>query len=495
MTRRSLPLTFPSYSQSSRIAPPKLRFTKLNHPIQAATERPHFPMNDTTFPAPIQLASNTEPSPDRPSQSSFTSSLAGQYHALASNHPHAFYRLCLAVLCERWAAFMLISTAALMLCERFGLPRADALRLLGIASAANYVGSLPGGYLLDRTTDPRRGLGVSSLILLLGYTMLSLPYRPAMYVAFALLFIGHSLYRPSTQRILAALYATGDARIEGAQVLIHITANIGAAGGSLLAGILTQRAGWSVTYASAALMMSVTCALLWLPQTARAVAEMSSLSGPQQTQTESTPSMPQQTRTIAGLALAMFLFTLSTAQAEGALLLWSKDRIDRIVLGFEVPIAWFLAFPAILVLLLAPIQLALLPRLKRSIGTSQLVALGLIAAALCFAVLIPTTLWTHRVGMAWLAASLSFFVLAELLIAPLGLALLLRSTPPRFIGVVTGLWYGSGALGYFIGGEIGTLWSRLPTQRVLLLLTVLPTVGAVILATLTRQPNESPTEQ
>jgi hypothetical protein len=76
--------------------------------------------------------------------------------------------------------------------------------------------------------------------------------------------------------------------------------------------------------------------------------------------------------------------------------------------------------------------------------------------------------------MAWLAASLSFFVLAELLIAPLGLALLLRSTPHRFVGVITGLWYGAGALGYFVGGEIGTLWSSWPTQRVLLLLTALP---------------------
>jgi POT family proton-dependent oligopeptide transporter len=105
---------------------------------------------------------------------------------------------------------MLISTAALMLCERYGLPPADALRWLGIASAANYVGSLPGGYLLDRTTSSRRGIGIGSLFLLLGYITLSLPYQPALYFAFALLFVGHSLYKPSTQRILASLYATGD---------------------------------------------------------------------------------------------------------------------------------------------------------------------------------------------------------------------------------------------------------------------------------------------
>ena len=196
--------------------------------------------------------------------------------------------------------------------------------------------------------------------------------------------------------------------------------------------------------------------------------------------------MPQQTRTIAGLALAMFLFTLSTAQAEGALLLWSKDRIDRVVLGFEVPIAWFLAFPALLVIVLAPIQIAILPRLKQGIGTNRLVALGLVAASLSFAVLLPTALLPGRVSMAWLAASLSLFVLAELLVAPLGLALLLRSAPPRFVGLVTGLWYGAGALGYFIGGEIGALWSSWQTRNVLLFLTALPAVGAVVFSGLAR---------
>ena len=149
--------------------------------------------------------------------------------------------------------------------------------------------------------------------------------------------------------------------------------------------------------------------------------------------------MQRHTRTIAGLSLAMFLFTLCTAQAEGALLLFCKDRIDRTFLGFEVPIAWFLAFPAVLVLALTPLQLALLPRLKQSASRSLLIALGLVAASLCFAVLLPTTLWPGRVSMLWLAASLSLFVLAELLVAPLGLALLQRSAPPRFIGLVTGL--------------------------------------------------------
>ena len=107
--------------------------------------------------------------------------------------------------------------------------------------------------------------------------------------------------------------------------------------------------------------------------------------------------------------------------------------------------------------------------------------MGLLAAALSFAVLLPTTQWSGRVSLAWLAMSMCSFVIAELLIAPLGLSLLLRCIPKRFVGAVTGLWYSAGALGYYVGGEIGALWSRWPTHRVLLLLSLLPLCGAALL--------------
>ena len=114
----------------------------------------------------------------------------------------AFRRLCLAILCERWAAFMLISTVALMLGHRFGFSRPSALRLWGLVSAASYVGALPGGYLLDRTRLPSRGIGLAALLLLLGYVALSVPLRAALYVALTLLIIGHALFKPSTQRFV-----------------------------------------------------------------------------------------------------------------------------------------------------------------------------------------------------------------------------------------------------------------------------------------------------
>ena len=62
--------------------------------------------------------------------------------------------------------------------------------------------------------------------------------------------------------------------------------------------------------------------------------------------------------------------------------------------------------------------------------------------------------------MLWLIACMTLLVIGELLVAPLGLSLLLRLAPPRFVGVVVGAWYVAGALGCWLAGEIGAVWVR-----------------------------------
>ncbi len=132
------------------------------------------------------------------------------------------------------------------------------------------------------------------------------------------------------------------------------------------------------------------------------------------------------------------------------------------LLGFEIPAAWFVGLPAVLVLIFAPAQLVLLPRIQRQVSTQRLVAGGLVAVALAFAVLAPPLIWSagHRVSMAWLIACMTLLAIGELLVAPLGLSMVLRLAPPRLVGVVVGAWYVSGALGFWLAGEIGAMWVR-----------------------------------
>ena len=86
--------------------------------------------------------------------------------------PRGFYVVCLALACERWAAYVLASSVVLMLCERYGHSQAESLRLAGLVNAASYLGTLPGGLLADKKLGHRRALSLSAALLTLGYALL-----------------------------------------------------------------------------------------------------------------------------------------------------------------------------------------------------------------------------------------------------------------------------------------------------------------------------------
>lgn len=419
----------------------------------------------------------SDPSPSSEPPPKSTPSSRAPYPDFTAEGTRQIYPLCAAILCERWAAFTLISTTAAMLCDRYGISRPDSLRICGLFSAACYIGSVPGGHLLDRSASPSRGFTGSLLLLLLGYVCLAIPYRAAAFAGFAVLAIGHAFYKPSTQRVLTILFPPKDSRLEGAQVMLHFAINVGAAAGSFLAGIMVRSAGWSVSYAFSALMVGIGMALSTAQPSQPVARQFSSTIA---TPSSSTAQPLGNLSTMLAVLAAMFLLAITTAQAEGALLLWSEHNVRRVILGFEIPTAWFVAYAAVLVLILSPMQLVFLSNRKRPGTTNRLVAVGLVSAALCFAILLPSTLSDGSVSILWPITTYTLFVFAEMLIAPLGLALLHRNAPQRLMGLVTGLWYGAGALGYFVGGHIGALWSKWPTQRVLILLSVLPLIGAAL---------------
>ena len=397
-------------------------------------------------------------------------------------HPVGFLPLCLAVLCERCAAFMLASSLVLMLCERYGYPRDEALRTAGLITAAGYLGSLPGGLVADRLLGPRRALTGSLVLLMVGYALLMLPSLLALWSSVAVLVLGNSLFKPSAQAVLGRLYTPTDPRLDRAQVWLHLLINVGALLGAVVAGLATQRWGWTGCFAVTASVVFLGRVCLSVGRRDVPVSKQTDAPSPINTPTDDLSTW-QRVKTIAALTLAMLLLNVCFGQVEGALLLWATQHTDRTLLGFTMPPSWFAGIPALLVLILAPVQLGLLPWLQSGLGVRRLVAVGLVATSLAFLVLLPAVLWskTQLVSMGWLVACHTLLVIGETLVGPLGLAQVLRLAPPRFVGALMGVWFLSGAVGYWLAGEIGALWVRWSPIGGLAILTALPLLGAVML--------------
>lgn len=376
---------------------------------------------------------------------------------LRCRHPAGFYTLCLAEFFERWAACAISASTVLLLCERYGYSRGDALRLSGLWNAAIYLATLPGGLAIDRVLGPRHGLGVGMALLALGYAALMSADFAALYVALGLMLVGHALFKPSTQALIGSLYRPHDRRLDAAQITFYLILNAGGTIGALTAGLLLRGRDFRILCAGAAAAMLAGLTILQLGKHTLRARHRST-----PPIADSMPPVPASARRsrvllIVGMTLAMLVYTVGFGQVEGSLFLWAQDRTDRMLGGFEIPASWFVGLPAFLVLLFAPAQLAVLPRIQRRISTSHMVAGGVVAIGAAFAVLVPPALWTdgHRVSMLWLIACMTLLTLGELLVAPLGLSLILRLTPARFVGVVVGSWYVAGALGYWLSGELG----------------------------------------
>ena len=76
----------------------------------------------------------------------------------SQRHPIGFYAVCLAVFCERCAAYILGASMVVLLCARYGYTTGDALRLAALVNAVNYLGTLPGGLALSliHISEPTR---------------------------------------------------------------------------------------------------------------------------------------------------------------------------------------------------------------------------------------------------------------------------------------------------------------------------------------------------
>ena len=398
----------------------------------------------------------------------------------SEGQPYGFYVVCLALACERWAAYMLASSVVLMLCGRYGHSQAESLRLAGLVNAASYLGTLPGGLLADKKLGHRRALSLGAALLTLGYAFLILTSPWALWLSLAFLVLGGALFKPSTQAMITLVFPEGDHRLEAAQIRSYLAINVGVALGSISSGLAVRYGGWQVVFGIAAGIMLAACLLL--------VANRHNLPHDTPRNGEASPDAhglsPRQRAMASGaLMLAMLLYVLCYGQVEGSLVLWAQDRTERRVGGFEVPAAWFVALPALLVLVLGGGQLAVLDRLKRRIGTYRLVAAGLGFVSLAFVALSPAALAAgdKRVSMLWLVSCLILIVVGELLIAPLGLALVLRLAPPRFVGLIAGGWYVWVAVGYWLAGEVGAMWTRTSPMVGVAFLAALPLGGAFLI--------------
>lgn len=191
------------------------------------------------------------------------------------------------------------------------------------------------------------------------------------------------------------------------------------------------------------------------------------------------------------------LISLGVVSLSAGILIYKYMSLDPSA-SIEVLPQMFQQFNPFFVVALTPVSLAVFGALaKRSKEPSapRKIGIGMLIAALGFAVMaffsmgLPTP---NPDGATVIASSLlvspsvlinTYFVLtfAELFLSPMGISFVSKVAPPKYKGLMMGLWFGATAIGNYLVSIIGMLWGHMELWALWSILIVLCLISALFI--------------
>ncbi len=166
---------------------------------------------------------------------------------------------------------------------------------------------------------------------------------------------------------------------------------------------------------------------------------------------------------VAGIGIVVFFvifFWMGFEQAGGTLNLFADTQTDRHAFGFEIPASWFQSINPLVIVLLAPVFSIIWTRLDQSrfaISDTAKQAFGMIVLGLGFVVMAAAQSRAElagSVGPQWLVIVYVLHTIGELMLSPVGLAMVSRMAPARLAGLLMGVWLFSSAVANYLAGVL-----------------------------------------
>jgi POT family proton-dependent oligopeptide transporter len=418
----------------------------------------------------------------------------------------AVARLSLIEFWERYSFYTLFALLTLFVAAPagqggMGWANSDALRFFGLYLLVVQTSPVIGGLVADRWLGKRAALRVGAAALALGHALLAVtaalplalrapsglrlcgavaahggafggwtsaaptPELAPGYVAVSVFFygavaliaLGNALYKPILTVVIGRLPFANQAARGAAFTSFFLYVNIGGLVAVVLGGWLSQRFGWSFTFAASALGMLVSI-LTMIILDRRYIAPFLRAPPPAEI-------IGAGGGYIAPLAALLGLVAICASfsyQSYGFVALFTAQKVARDIGDFRVPPAWFTALNPITILVLSPILLTLWRRGRAGAGASEVqrIAAGLITMSLGFAPLVAATLQTRGGGLAsplWVAGAIMLIAASELLYAPAALAAATRVAPPQLQTLAVGTQGAAIGIGGWLSGQLGAL--------------------------------------
>jgi POT family proton-dependent oligopeptide transporter len=390
-------------------------------------------------------------------------------------HPKGLYVLFFAEMWERFSFYSMLALFTLYLQnpeEGFGWTDARATTHYSLYIAFVYFTPLFGGIIADRWLGYRKTVMLGALFFMAGHLLLSFRSVPIMYSALACLIVGNGLFKPNVSAMVGALYPDDSPLKERAYNIFYLGINVGALIAPIVAEIVKREYGNHAAFAVAAFGMLLS--VLTLAAFKKHIDHADDRRGKV---TASKGELPidriSDARRIGALIVvfvAVIVFWIVFHQNGSTLTYFAENNTSPLLPGtlsnainsgyvllLTFPLIWFWTA---------------LRKARKEPAIPTKMAVGMLLTGLSFLILYAAShAGAERVGFVdgkaiegkvhpwWLFASYGVVTLGELMLSPMGLALVSKVAPSRHRGMMMGGWFVATGLGNLLT-IVGVYWSK-----------------------------------
>ncbi|MGH8123557.1 MAG: peptide MFS transporter [Rudaea sp.] len=431
-------------------------------------------------------------------------------------HPAPLWMLFMTEFWERFSFYALRWALTLYIVAQFFNGDASgegyANRTTGAYLALVYASAFFGGFAADRLIGYQRSILIGAVVMGAGLFVIMIPSQSLFLFGLALIIVGNGLFKPNISSMVGQLYAQGDIRRDAAFTIFYIGINAGSFVSPIITGWLAStlthtpiEQNYKAVFAAAGVGMILSFFWFWFGR-----RQLQGIGRPPANSNEkrnlsyvfaymllATPVVylllaklgagalgwilgvlflalavalliegvregaVQRDKVIAMLIIFVFnvLFWMFFEQAASSFNFLAEKIVHRDFGSWEFSIAWFQSVNPIAIIAFGPLFAALwvwMGRRKIEPSIPRKFGLGLIFNGLAFLLLMYAL--RHLVDAKNMIPFWTLFMVyviqtvGELCLSPIGLSMVTKLAPLRFVGFAMGGWFLSIAIGENLSG-------------------------------------------
>ena len=409
-------------------------------------------------------------------------------------HPKGLYLLFFVEMWERFSYYGMRALVVLYMVQNLMFSTQKAGTIYGLYTGFVYLTPLIGGFLADRYFGQRKCITAGAVLMSAG--LFTLAFAPKTFFLFALflMVLANGCFKSNISSVLGLLYGNDNKRKDSAFTVFYMGINLGAFLSPLICVSIAVKFGFEYGFAAAGCGMLVGLIIYKLYENKLLGDKGLKPSKVKQEDTAEDGSM-QNLFALVILMLFTIPFWICFEQAGSSLTLFAEYQTDRSFLGHEIPAGYFQSLNPLFIITLAPLMSLLWEFLReKSCEPSSVTkfAIALFLMSLAYLVMTIAGSQAGEVSALWLAGVYFIMTISELCLSPIGLSLVSKLAPKKYLSLTMGCWFltsffGNGLAGFLGGkyeevshGKLFAAFGILSFSAFILLLFCIPYVNKIM---------------